>query len=140
LVIESWSQDPTVLSAQKWSRSFSNTAFQIFGVLFGHPAIAGVWRVLSGDSSRRNIELITGDLLSRDDCRRAPKAFQSFIISLPEWKSVSGCIHELGARYSERDGCVSTICKPKRFVNVAVRLLFIQPDLKRGALLMKAAD
>ena len=120
-MIESWSQDPTVLSAQKWSRSFSNTAFANIRC-FVRPSskLGRLESALRRFEPGRNIELITGDLLSRDDCRRAAEGV-SIIYHLAAGmeKSFAGAFMNSALATRNVMDAFLQFGKPKRFVNVS---------------------
>src|SRR5438067_8648520 len=93
-------------------------------------------KLLSDGQNGRNIELVTGDLLSQDDCRKAT-AGVSIIYHLAAGmeKSFAGAFMNsaLGTRnlidaFLERG-------EPKRFVNVSSFAVYSNLSLKRGALL-----
>jgi nucleoside-diphosphate-sugar epimerase len=93
-------------------------------------------KLLSAGQVGRNVELVTGDLLSRDDCRKASEGV-SIIYHLAAGmeKSFAGAFMNsaLGTRnlmdaFIERG-------QPKRFVNVSSFAVYSNLSLKRGALL-----
>src|SRR5262249_290529 len=93
-------------------------------------------RVLRNEQIGRNVELVTGDLLSRDDCRKASDGV-SIIYHLAAGmeKSFAGAFMNsaLGTRnlmdaFLERG-------KPKRFVNVSSFAVYSNLHLRRGAVL-----
>jgi nucleoside-diphosphate-sugar epimerase len=93
-------------------------------------------KLLSDGQVGRNVELVTGDLLSRDDCRKASEGV-SIIYHLAAGmeKSFAGAFMNsaLGTRnlmdaFIERG-------EPKRFVNVSSFAVYSNLSLKRGALL-----
>jgi nucleoside-diphosphate-sugar epimerase len=93
-------------------------------------------KLLSAGQVGRNVELVTGDLLSRDDCRKASEGV-SIIYHLAAGmeKSFAGAFMNsaLGTRnlmdaFIERG-------EPKRLVNVSSFAVYSNLSLKRGALL-----
>ena len=84
----------------------------------------------------RNIELITGDLLSRDDCRRAAEGV-SIIYHLAAGmeKSFAGAFMNSALATRNVMDAFLQFGKPKRFVNVSSFAVYSNLDLKRGALL-----
>ena len=89
-----------------------------------------------GVEADRNVEFVTGDLLSRDDCRKASEGV-SIIYHLAAGmeKSFAGAFMNsaLGTRnlidaFRERG-------KPKRFVSISSFAVYSNLSLKRGALL-----
>src|SRR6267143_3287927 len=84
----------------------------------------------------RNIELITGDLLSRDDCRRAAEGV-SIIYHLAAGmeKSFAGAFMNSALATRNVMDAFLKFGKPKRFVNVSSFAVYSNLNLKRGALL-----
>src|SRR4029077_12947490 len=84
----------------------------------------------------RNIELITGDLLSRDDCRRAAEDV-SIIYHLAAGmeKSFAGAFMNSALATRNLMDEFLQFGKPKRFVNVSSFAVYSNLALKRGALL-----
>src|SRR5438477_7025232 len=93
-------------------------------------------KALNGFNGSKNVEFVTGDLLSREDCERAAEGV-SIIYHLAAGmeKSFAGAFMNsaLGTRnlidaFLERG-------EPKRFVNVSSFAVYSNLSLKRGALL-----
>jgi nucleoside-diphosphate-sugar epimerase len=84
----------------------------------------------------RNIELITGDLLSRDDCRRAAEGV-SIIYHLAAGmeKSFAGAFMNSALATRNVMDAFLQFGEPKRFVNVSSFAVYSNLALKRGALL-----
>src|SRR5947207_7579742 len=84
----------------------------------------------------RNIELITGDLLSRDDCRRAAEGV-SIIYHLAAGmeKSFAGAFMNSALATRNVMDAFLQFGKPKRFVNVSSFAVYSNLSLRRGVLL-----
>src|SRR4029077_13217975 len=84
----------------------------------------------------RNIELITGDLLSRDDCQRAAEGV-SIIYHLAAGmeKSFAGAFMNSALATRNVMDAYLEYGQPKRFVNVSSFAVYSNVGLKRGALL-----
>ena len=93
-------------------------------------------KLLSDEQLGRNIEMVTGDLLSPDDCSKASEGVSViYHLAAGMEKSFAGAFMNsaLGTRnlmdaFLERG-------KPKRFVNVSSFAVYSNVTLKRGALL-----
>ena len=84
----------------------------------------------------RNIELVTGDLLSRDDCRKAAEGV-SIIYHLAAGmeKSFAGAFMNSALATRNLMDAFLQFGKPKRFVNISSFAVYSNLTLKRGALL-----
>ena len=96
----------------------------------------GLKNVLARCGTGRNIELVTGDLLSRNDCLKAANGV-SIIYHLAAGmeKSFAGAfVNSALATRNVMDAFLQ-VGKPKRFVNVSSFAVYSNLTLKRGALL-----
>src|SRR5882724_2844074 len=84
----------------------------------------------------RNVELIIGDLLSRDDCRKATEGV-SIIYHLAAGmeKSFAGAFMNSALATRNLMDAFLEFGQPKRFVNVSSFAVYSNVKLKRGALL-----
>src|SRR4030095_11581173 len=91
---------------------------------------------LSQFDAGRNVELVTGDLLSREDCRKAAEGI-SIIYHLAAGmeKSFAGAFMNSALTTRNLMDAVLQFGKPKRFVNISSFAVYSNLDLKRGALL-----
>jgi nucleoside-diphosphate-sugar epimerase len=87
-------------------------------------------------SSENNVELVTGDLLSRDDCRKAADGV-SIIYHLAAGmeKSFAGAFMNSALTTRNLLDAFLEFGKPKRFVNVSSFAVYSNLGLRRGALL-----
>jgi nucleoside-diphosphate-sugar epimerase len=92
--------------------------------------------VLARFSAGINVELVTGDLLSRQDCRRAAEGV-SIIYHLAAGmeKSFAGAFMNSALATRNVMDAFLHFGEPKRFVNVSSFAVYSNMDLKRGALL-----
>ena len=98
--------------------------------------LGGLKNVLAKFDAGRNIELVTGDLLSRDDCQKAVEGV-SIIYHLAAGmeKSFAGAfMNSVLATRNLMDAFLA-YGPPKRFVNVSSFAVYSNLTLKRGALL-----
>jgi nucleoside-diphosphate-sugar epimerase len=98
--------------------------------------LAGLKKALNQFEAGKNVELVAGDLLSRDDCRKAVEDV-SIIYHLAAGfdKSFAGAF--MNSALTTRnllDACLE-LGRPKRFVNVSSFAVYSNLSLKRGALL-----
>src|SRR5207237_2022111 len=86
--------------------------------------------------SGKNVELIKGDLLSRDDCRKAAEGV-SIIYHLVAGmeKSFAGAFMNSALATRNLMDAFLEFGQPKRFVNVSSFAVYSNVKLKRGALL-----
>src|SRR5437016_5275029 len=93
-------------------------------------------KALNGFNGSKNVEFVTGDLLSREDCERAAEGV-SIIYHLAAGmeKSFAGAFMNsaLGTR-NLMDAFIER-SEPKRFVNISSFAVYSNVTLKRGALL-----
>ena len=84
----------------------------------------------------KNVELVTGDLLSRDDCRKATEGV-SIIYHLAAGmeKSFAGAFMNSALATRNLMDAFLQYGQPKRFVNVSSFAVYSNLSLKRGALL-----
>jgi nucleoside-diphosphate-sugar epimerase len=97
--------------------------------------------VLRRSDAGKNVELITGDLLSRDDCRRATEG-ASIIYHLAAGieKSFAGAFMNSALAARNLIDAFLEHGRPKRFVNVSSFAVYSNLKLKRGALLDETCD
>jgi nucleoside-diphosphate-sugar epimerase len=85
----------------------------------------------------KNVELVTGDLLSRNDCRKAAEGV-SVILHLAagsDKKSFAGAFMDTALVTRNLMDAFLECGQPKRFVNVSSFAVYSNVTLKRGALL-----
>ena len=92
--------------------------------------------VLSRFEAAKNVEVVTGDLLSRDDCRKAATGV-SIIYHLAAGmeKSFAGAFMNSALATRNLMDAFLQFGEPKRFVNVSSFAVYSNLGLKRGALL-----
>src|SRR5437667_5546768 len=92
--------------------------------------------VLSRFRAESKIEMIIGDLLSRDDCRRASEGV-SVVLHLAAGmeKSFAGAFMNSALTTRNLMDAFLQFGQPKRFVNVSSFAVYSNVKLKRGALL-----
>jgi nucleoside-diphosphate-sugar epimerase len=93
-------------------------------------------KALSQFDSGKNVELVTGDLLSRDDCRKAAERV-SIIYHLAAGmeKSFAGAFMNSALTSRNLMDAFLRYGQPKRFVNVSSFAVYSTLSLKRGDLL-----
>jgi nucleoside-diphosphate-sugar epimerase len=98
--------------------------------------LGGLKNVLAKFDAGRNIELVTGDLLSRDDCQKAVEGV-SIIYHLAAGmeKSFAGAFMNSVLATRNLMDAFLPYGPPKRFVNVSSFAVYSNLTLKRGALL-----
>ena len=98
--------------------------------------LGGLKNVFAKFDAGRNIELVTGDLLSRDDCQKAAEGI-SIIYHLAAGmeKSFAGAFMNSALATRNLMDAFLQFGKPKRFVNVSSFAVYSNLTLKRGALL-----
>ncbi len=98
--------------------------------------LGGLKNVFAKFDAGRNIELVTGDLLSRDDCQKAAGGV-SIIYHLAAGmeKSFAGAFMNSALATRNLMDAFLQFGKPKRFVNVSSFAVYSNLTLKRGALL-----
>jgi len=92
--------------------------------------------VLNRFPTGKNVELVTGDLLSRDDCRKAAGGV-SIILHLAAGmeKSFAGAFMNSALATRNLIDAFLEYGSPKRFVNISSFAVYSNLKLKRGALL-----
>jgi nucleoside-diphosphate-sugar epimerase len=98
--------------------------------------LGGLKNVLAKFDAGRNIELVTGDLLSRDDCQKAVEGV-SIIYHLAAGmeKSFAGAFMNSALATRNLMDAFLQFSKPKRFVNISSFAVYSNLTLKRGGLL-----
>ena len=98
--------------------------------------LGGFKNVLANFDAGRNIELVTGDLLSRDDCQKAAEGV-SIIYHLAAGmeKSFAGAFMNSALATRNLMDAFLQHGQPKRFVGVSSFAVYSNLALKRGALL-----
>src|SRR5437764_3298025 len=93
-------------------------------------------KLLSDAQIARNVELVTGDLLSRDECRKASEGV-SIIYHLAAGmeKSFAGAFMNSALATRNLMDAFLQDGQPKRFVNVSSFAVYSNLSLKRDALL-----
>ena len=93
-------------------------------------------KALSRFDAGKNVELVTGDLLSRDDCRKAAEGV-SIIYHLAAGmeKSFAGAFMNSALATRNLMDAFLECGQPKRFVNVSSFAVYSTLSLKRGDLL-----
>jgi len=93
-------------------------------------------KILSQRSNAKTVELVSGDLLSRDDCRKATQDV-SVIIHLAAGmeKSFAGAFMNSALATRNLMDAFLEVGKPKRFVNVSSFAVYSNLSLKRNSLL-----
>src|SRR5204862_4253206 len=93
-------------------------------------------KVLRRFDAEKNVELISGDLLSREDCQKAAKGV-SIIYHLAAGieKSFAGAFMNSALATRNLMDAFLEFGEPKRFVNVSSFAVYSNLSLKRGALL-----
>jgi nucleoside-diphosphate-sugar epimerase len=93
-------------------------------------------KALSRFDAGRNVELVTGDLLSRDDCRKAADGVSViYHLTAGMEKSFAGAFMNSALATRNLMDAFLQFCKPKRFVNVSSFAVYSTLSLKRGDLL-----
>ena len=92
--------------------------------------------VLTGCDAAKNVELVTGDLLSREDCRKAAEGI-SVVLHLAAGmeKSFAGAFMNSALAARNLMDEFLRYGQPKRFVNVSSFAVYSTLNLKRGDLL-----
>ncbi len=98
--------------------------------------LGGLKDVLAKFDTGRNIELVTGDLLSRDDCQKAVEGV-SIIYHLAAGmeKSFAGAFMNSALATRNLTDAFLKVGKPKRFVNVSSFAVYSNLSLKPNSLL-----
>jgi nucleoside-diphosphate-sugar epimerase len=92
--------------------------------------------VLSRFSAGKDIELVTGDLLSRDDCAKAAdRASVIYHLAAGIEKSFAGAFMNSALATRNLMDAFLEFGRPRRFVNVSSFAVYSNRKLKRGALL-----
>jgi nucleoside-diphosphate-sugar epimerase len=93
-------------------------------------------KVLGKFDAGKNVELVTGDLLSRDDCRKAAEGV-SIIYHLAAGmeKSFAGAFMNSALATRNLMDALLEVGTPKRFVNISSFAVYSNQRLKRGAFL-----
>jgi nucleoside-diphosphate-sugar epimerase len=98
--------------------------------------LGGLKNVFAKFAAGRNIELVTGDLLSRDDCRKAAEGISIvYHLAAGMEKSFAGAFMNSALATRNLMDAFLQFGKPKRFVNVSSFAVYSNLTLKRGALL-----
>jgi nucleoside-diphosphate-sugar epimerase len=93
-------------------------------------------KALSRFDAGRNVELVTGDLLSRDDCRKAADGVSViYHLAAGMEKSFAGAFMNSALATRNLMDAFLQFGKPKRFVNVSSFAVYSTLSLKRGDLL-----
>ena len=114
-------------------------ALPIFVALFGPPvSLAALKKLLRQFDAGRNVEIVTGDLLSPADCRKAAEGV-SIIYHLAAGmeKSFAGAFMNSALATRNLMDAFLQVGEAKRFVNVSSFAVYSNLSLKRGAFLMK---
>jgi nucleoside-diphosphate-sugar epimerase len=97
--------------------------------------LTGLENVLSRFEAAKNVELITGDLLSPDDCREAAKDVSViYHLAAGSDKSFAGAFMNSALTTRNLIEAFLERGRPKRFVNVSSFAVYSNSSLKRGAL------
>jgi len=98
--------------------------------------LGGLKNVFAKFDAGKNIELVTGDLLSRDDCQKAAEGV-SIIYHLAAGmeKSFAGAFMNSALATRNVMDAFLEVGKPKRFVNVSSFAVYSNLSLKRNSLL-----
>jgi len=93
-------------------------------------------RVLAAHPAGKGVEIVSGDLLSRDDCRKAAQGI-SIIIHLAAGfdKSFAGAFMNSALATRNLVEAFLDLGRPKRFANVSSFAVYSNLKMKRGALL-----
>lgn len=84
----------------------------------------------------KNVELVTGDLLSRDDCRKAAEGTSVILhLAAGSEKSFAGAFMNSALATRNLMDAFLECGRPKRFVNVSSFAVYSNLTLRRGALL-----
>ena len=98
--------------------------------------LARLEKALSQFNAGKNVELVTGDLLSRDDCRRAVEGVSIvYHLAAGVEKSFAGAFMNSALATRNLLDAFLQFEQPKRFVNVSSFAVYSNLSLKRGALL-----
>jgi nucleoside-diphosphate-sugar epimerase len=93
-------------------------------------------KTLSQFDAGKNVELITGDLLSRDDCAKAAEAVSViYHLAAGMEKSFAGAFMNSALATRNLIEAFLQFGEPKRFVNVSSFAVYSNLSLRRGALL-----
>src|SRR5207249_9074624 len=84
----------------------------------------------------KNVELVAGDLVSRDDCRKAAEGVSTiYHLAAGMEKSFAGAFMNSALATRNLMDAFLEFGQPKRFVNVSSFAVYSNVKLKRGALL-----
>jgi nucleoside-diphosphate-sugar epimerase len=98
--------------------------------------LESLMNVLKKFDSGRNIEVVTGDLLSRDDCQKAAQGISiNYHLAAGMEKSFPGAFMNSALATRNLMDAFLHFGKPKRFVNVSSFAVYSNLGLKRGAVL-----
>src|SRR5438874_2255305 len=96
----------------------------------------GLEKALSDLDASKNVKFITGDLLSRDDCRKATDGVSIvYHLAAGMEKSFAGAFMNSALTTRNLLDAFLEFGKPKRFVNVSSFAVYSNLGLRRGALL-----
>jgi nucleoside-diphosphate-sugar epimerase len=91
--------------------------------------------------SEESVQMISGDLLSRDDCRRAAEGVSViFHLAAGIEKSFAGAFMNSALTTRNLMDAFLEVGRPKRFVNVSSFSVYSNLKLKRGALLNETCE
>ncbi|PYK11423.1 MAG: hypothetical protein DME65_07335 [Verrucomicrobia bacterium] len=93
-------------------------------------------KILSERSNAKSVELVSGDLLSREDCRKATQDVAVIIhLAAGMEKSFAGAFMNSALATRNLLDAFVEVGKPKRFVNVSSFAVYSNLSLKRNSLL-----
>lgn len=91
--------------------------------------------------SEESVQMVSGDLLSRDDCRRAAEGVSViFHLAAGIEKSFAGAFMNSALTTRNLMDAFLEVGRPKRFVNVSSFAVYSNLKLKRGALLNETCE
>src|SRR4029077_8636792 len=98
--------------------------------------IDGLKKVFAKFDTGRNIELVTGDLLSRNDCQKAAEGISIvYHLAAGMEKSFAGAFMNSALATRNLTDAFLKVGKPKRFVNVSSFAVYSNLSLKPNSLL-----
>jgi nucleoside-diphosphate-sugar epimerase len=98
--------------------------------------LGGLKNVFAKFDAGRNIELVTGDLLSRDDCQKAAEGISIiYHLAAGTEKSFAGAFMNSALSTRNLMDAFLKVGKPKRFVNVSSFAVYSNLSLKRNSIL-----
>jgi nucleoside-diphosphate-sugar epimerase len=97
-------------------------------------------KTLSQFDAGKNVELVTGDLLSRDDCAKAAEGVSlMYHLAAGMEKSFAGAFMNSALTTRNLIDAFLEVGRPKRFVNVSSFAVYSNLNMKRGAPLDEAS-